>query len=45
MSERRCSALAAITTMVTRVVVRARARNALLPHHHYARRGKMLHET
>jgi hypothetical protein len=40
MNEKSCSTLA---TMM-RVVVRARARNAVLPHHHYARRGQMLHE-
>ena len=41
MSERSCSALA----MTTRMVVRTKAGYALLPHHHYTRRGKMLHKT
>jgi hypothetical protein len=48
MSERSCLALATTTTMtkvVVRAVARARAMNAVLPHHHYARRGKILHET
>lgn len=40
MNERSCSTW--VTTM--RVVVRTKARNAVLPHHHYTRRGKILHE-